>query len=32
MKPEDVISDRTRPFTDAEYMQSLRDGRGVALR
>ena len=31
MKPEDVIADRTRPFTGAEYMQSLRDGREVYI-
>jgi len=29
MKPEDVIADRTHPYTGAEYMQSLRDGRGL---
>ena len=31
MKPEDVIADRTRPYTGAEYMQSLRDGREVYI-
>ena len=31
MKPEDVIADRTRPFTGAEYVQSLRDGREVYI-
>ena len=31
MKPEDVIADRTRPFTGAEYMQCLRDGREVYI-
>src|SRR6478752_2168983 len=31
MRPEDVIADRTRPFTGAEYMQSLRDGREVYI-
>src|SRR6478752_3332504 len=30
-KPEDVIADRTRPYTGAEYMQSLRDGREVYI-
>jgi hypothetical protein len=25
-KPEDVLSDRTRPFNGAEYLESLRDG------
>ena len=29
MRPEDVIADKGRPFTGAEYMQSLRDGRVV---
>jgi len=28
-KPEDVLSDRTRPFNGAEYLESLRDGREV---
>ena len=27
MRPEDVIADRRRPYTGAEYIQSLRDGR-----
>ncbi len=31
MKPEDVIADRTRPFTGTEYIQSLRDGREVYI-
>ena len=31
MRPEDVIADKTRPFTGAEYMQSLRDGRQVFI-
>jgi 4-hydroxyphenylacetate 3-monooxygenase len=31
MKPEDVIADPTRPFTGAEYLQSLRDGREVYI-
>ena len=31
MKPEDVIADPKRPFTGAEYMQSLRDGREVYI-
>jgi len=31
MKPEEVIADRTRPYTGAEYMQSLRDGREVYI-
>ena len=31
MKPEDVIADRTRPYTGAEYMRSLRDGREVYI-
>ena len=31
MKPEDVIADRKRPFTGAEYMHSLRDGREVYI-
>lgn len=31
MRPEDVIADRTRPYTGAEYMQSLRDGREVYI-
>jgi 4-hydroxyphenylacetate 3-monooxygenase len=29
MRPEDFIADRGRPFTGAEYMESLRDGREV---
>ena len=31
VKPEDVIADRKRPYTGAEYMQSLRDGREVYI-
>jgi len=31
MRPEDVIADRKRPFTGAEYLQSLRDGRCVYI-
>ena len=31
MKPEAVIADRGRPFTGAEYIQSLRDGRAVFI-
>lgn len=30
-RPEDVIADRTRPYTGAEYIQSLRDGREVYI-
>jgi 4-hydroxyphenylacetate 3-monooxygenase len=29
MRPEDFIADRRRPFTGAEYMESLRAGREV---
>jgi 4-hydroxyphenylacetate 3-monooxygenase len=29
MRPEDHIADKTRPFTGAEYIASLRDGREV---
>ncbi len=29
MRPEDHIADRKRPYTGAEYIQSLRDGREV---
>jgi 4-hydroxyphenylacetate 3-monooxygenase len=31
MRPEDVIADPRRPYTGAEYMQSLRDGREVYI-
>ena len=31
MRPEDVIADKRRPFTGAEYIQSLRDGRAVYI-
>ncbi len=27
MRPEGAIADNSRPFTGAEYLQSLRDGR-----
>jgi 4-hydroxyphenylacetate 3-monooxygenase len=30
-KPEDILSDRTRPFNGAEYLESLRDGREVYI-
>ena len=30
-RPEDFIADRKRPFTGAEYMESLRDGRAVFI-
>jgi 4-hydroxyphenylacetate 3-monooxygenase len=30
-KPEDIIADRKRPFTGAEYIASLRDGRAVFI-
>jgi 4-hydroxyphenylacetate 3-monooxygenase len=30
-KPEDVIADRTRPYTGSEYVQTLRDGREVYI-
>ena len=30
-RPEDHIADRTRPYTGAEYMASLRDGREVYI-
>ena len=30
-KPEDFIADRKRPFTGAEYIESLRDGRAVFI-
>src|ERR1700761_7502083 len=29
--PEDLIADKKRPFTGAEYLQSLRDGREVYI-
>lgn len=29
MRPEDIIADKRRPFTGAEYIASLRDGREV---
>ena len=31
MRPEDHIADQRRPYTGAEYIQSLRDGRAVYL-
>ena len=31
MRPEDVIADKGRPFTGAEYIASLRDGREVYI-
>ena len=31
MRPEDVIADKKRPYTGAEYRQSLRDGREVYI-
>ncbi|HEY5210057.1 MAG TPA: 4-hydroxyphenylacetate 3-hydroxylase N-terminal domain-containing protein [Stellaceae bacterium] len=31
MKPEDCIADKQRPYTGAEYRQSLRDGRAVYI-
>jgi 4-hydroxyphenylacetate 3-monooxygenase len=31
MKPEDVIADKGRPYTGAEYRESLRDGREVYI-
>lgn len=31
MKPEDHIAEKGRPFTGAEYMESLRDGREVYI-
>src|SRR5947209_18640670 len=30
-KPEDVIAGKNRPFTGAEYLESLRDGREVYI-
>src|SRR5436853_3997290 len=30
-KPEDVIAGKRRPFTGAEYLESLRDGREVYI-
>ena len=30
-RPEDIIADKRRPFTGAEYIQSLRDGRQVYI-
>src|SRR5262245_21523226 len=30
-RPEDFIADRKRPFTGAEYIESLRDGRAVYI-
>ena len=31
MRAEDFRSDKTRPFTGAEYLESLRDGREVYI-
>ncbi len=31
MRPEEVIADKMRPYTGAEYRQSLRDGREVYI-
>ena len=31
MRPEDIRADKTRPFTGAEYLESLRDGREVYI-
>ena len=31
MKPEDAIAERGRPFTGAEYLASLQDGREVYI-
>ena len=31
MRPEDIIADKRRPFTGAEYIESLRDGRAVYI-
>ena len=31
MRPEDVIADKKRPYTGAEYIESLRDGREVYI-
>src|SRR3984957_11227701 len=31
MRPEDVIADKRRPFTGAEYIESLKDGREVYI-
>jgi 4-hydroxyphenylacetate 3-monooxygenase len=30
-KPEDIIAGKNRPFTGAEYLESLRDGRAVYI-
>ncbi|MGC1326769.1 MAG: 4-hydroxyphenylacetate 3-hydroxylase N-terminal domain-containing protein, partial [Xanthobacteraceae bacterium] len=29
--PEDLIADKTRPFTGAEFLESLRDGREIYI-
>ena len=29
--PEDVLAGKNRPFTGAEYLESLRDGREVYI-
>ena len=31
MRPEDIVAGKKRPFTGAEYLQSLRDGREVYI-
>ena len=31
MRPEDIRADQNRPFTGAEYLESLRDGRQVYI-
>src|SRR6202790_1097252 len=31
MRPEDAIADKRRPYTGAEYIESLRDGREVYI-
>ena len=30
-RPEDILNGKTRPFTGAEYLESLRDGREVYI-
>src|SRR3979490_1151271 len=30
-RPEDIIADKKRPFTGAEFLESLRDGREVYI-
>ena len=31
MRPEDILQGKNRPFTGAEFIESLRDGREVYL-